>query len=119
MTMNNDNGDNHGDNRDDDVDDDDDDDRDDDDDGDDNDDDAVVLIMMVVMILMVVMDTKDLVLLDILAQGQCINAAQYCSTIDSLREGVLCNNATLHSANLTQQWLQHYGWEIFLILPTW
>ncbi|GFO10758.1 histone-lysine N-methyltransferase SETMAR [Plakobranchus ocellatus] len=26
--------------------------------------------------------------------------------------GILHDNATLHSANLTQQWLQRYGWEI-------
>ncbi|GFO18924.1 LOW QUALITY PROTEIN: histone-lysine N-methyltransferase SETMAR [Plakobranchus ocellatus] len=46
------------------------------------------------------------ILLDILPQGQCINAARYCSTLDQH------DNATPHSANLTQQWLQRYGWEI-------
>ncbi|GFN75555.1 apolipoprotein d [Plakobranchus ocellatus] len=61
------------------------------------------------------------------AKGQCINAARYCSTLDRLKEaicrkrpgllrrGVVCfqhDNATPHSANLTQQWLQRYGWEI-------
>ncbi|GFN81816.1 histone-lysine N-methyltransferase SETMAR [Plakobranchus ocellatus] len=59
-------------------------------------------------------------------QGQCINAARYCSTLDRLKEairrrrpgllrrGVVLqhDNATPHSANLTQQWLQRYGWEI-------
>ncbi|GFN81199.1 histone-lysine N-methyltransferase SETMAR [Plakobranchus ocellatus] len=56
----------------------------------------------------------------------CINAARYCSTLDRLKEairrkrpgllrrGVVLQhyNATPHSANLTQQWLQRYGWEI-------
>ncbi|GFO44206.1 histone-lysine N-methyltransferase SETMAR [Plakobranchus ocellatus] len=59
-------------------------------------------------------------------KGQCINAARYCSTLDRLKEairrkrpgllrrGVVLqhDNATPHSANLTQQWLQRYGWEI-------
>ncbi|GFN82249.1 histone-lysine N-methyltransferase SETMAR [Plakobranchus ocellatus] len=63
---------------------------------------------------------------DELIDGQCINAAQYCSTLDRLKEairrkrpglfrkGVVLqhDNATPHSANLTQQWLQRYGWEI-------
>ncbi|GFO25927.1 transposase [Plakobranchus ocellatus] len=71
-------------------------------------------------------DAKGVILLDILPQGQCINAARYCSTLDRLKEairrkrpgllrrgGVLQHdNATPHSANLTQQWLQRYGWEI-------
>ncbi|GFO45365.1 histone-lysine N-methyltransferase SETMAR [Plakobranchus ocellatus] len=71
-------------------------------------------------------DAKGVILLDILPQGQCINAARYCSTLDRfketirrkrpglLRRGVvlLHDNATPHSANLTQQWLQRYGWEI-------
>ncbi|GFO41719.1 histone-lysine N-methyltransferase SETMAR [Plakobranchus ocellatus] len=57
---------------------------------------------------------------------QCINAARYCSTLDRLKEairrkrpgllrrGIVLqhDNATPHSANLTQQWLQRYGWEI-------
>ncbi|GFR61944.1 histone-lysine N-methyltransferase SETMAR [Elysia marginata] len=65
-------------------------------------------------------DAKCVILLDILPQGQCINAAQYCSTFDLLRDairrkrpgllrrGVVLqhNNATPHSANLTQQLLQ-------------
>ncbi|GFO19770.1 histone-lysine N-methyltransferase SETMAR [Plakobranchus ocellatus] len=71
-------------------------------------------------------DAKGVILLDILPQGQCINAARYCSTLDRLKEairrkrpgllrrGVVLqhDNATPHSANLTQQWLQCYGWEI-------
>ncbi|GFO06889.1 transposase [Plakobranchus ocellatus] len=71
-------------------------------------------------------DAKGVILLDILPQGQCINAARYCSTLDRfkeaicrkrpglLRRGVVLqhDNATPHSANLTQQWLQRYGWEI-------
>ncbi|GFN77395.1 histone-lysine N-methyltransferase SETMAR [Plakobranchus ocellatus] len=71
-------------------------------------------------------DAKGVILLDILPQGQCINAAQYCSTLDRLKEvirrkrpgllrrGVVLqqDDATPHSANLTQQWLQRYSWEI-------
>ncbi|GFN98353.1 neuronal acetylcholine receptor subunit alpha-10 [Plakobranchus ocellatus] len=71
-------------------------------------------------------DAKGVILLVILPQGQCINAARYCSTLDRLKEaicrkrpgllrrGVVLqhNYATPHSANLTQQWLQRYGWEI-------
>ncbi|GFR61478.1 histone-lysine N-methyltransferase SETMAR [Elysia marginata] len=71
-------------------------------------------------------DAKCVILLDILPQGQCINAAQYCSTPDRLRDAIrrkrpgplrravvlLHDNPTPHSANLTQQWLQRYGWEI-------
>ena len=67
-----------------------------------------------------------MILSDILPQGQCINAARYCSTLDRLRnairrkragllrKGVVLqhDNATPHSANLTQQWLQRYGWGI-------
>ncbi|GFN96196.1 histone-lysine N-methyltransferase SETMAR [Plakobranchus ocellatus] len=62
----------------------------------------------------------------LLCKGQCINAARYCSTLDRLKEairrkrpgllrrGVVLqhDNATPHSANLTQQWLQRDGWEI-------
>ncbi|GFO21941.1 histone-lysine N-methyltransferase SETMAR [Plakobranchus ocellatus] len=68
-------------------------------------------------------DAKGVILLDILPQGQCINAARYCSTLDRLKEaicrkrlgllrrGVVLqhDNATPHSANLTQQWLQRYA----------
>ncbi|GFO15683.1 histone-lysine N-methyltransferase SETMAR [Plakobranchus ocellatus] len=53
-------------------------------------------------------------------------ASRYCSTLDRLKEairrkrpgllrrGVVLQHdiATPHSANLTQQWLQRYGWEI-------
>ncbi|GFO10599.1 histone-lysine N-methyltransferase SETMAR [Plakobranchus ocellatus] len=60
------------------------------------------------------------------ATGSVINATRYCSTLDRLKEairrkrprllrrGVVLqhDNATPHSANLTQQWLQRYGWEI-------
>ncbi|GFO17299.1 histone-lysine N-methyltransferase SETMAR [Plakobranchus ocellatus] len=71
-------------------------------------------------------DAKGVILLDILPQGQCINSSRYCSTLDILKEairrkrpgllrrGVVLqhDNATPHSANLTQHWLQRYGWEI-------
>ncbi|GFO03250.1 histone-lysine N-methyltransferase SETMAR [Plakobranchus ocellatus] len=77
-------------------------------------------------------DAKGVILLDILPQGQCISTARYCSTLDRLKEairrkrpgllrrGVVLqhDNATPHSANLTQQWLQRYGWEILPYLPT-
>ncbi|GFR64451.1 histone-lysine N-methyltransferase SETMAR [Elysia marginata] len=69
----------------------------------------------------VLWDAKGVILLDILPKGQCINAAQYCSTLDRrerpglLRRGIVLqhDNATPHSANLTLQWLQRYGCEIF------
>ncbi|GFR73035.1 histone-lysine N-methyltransferase SETMAR [Elysia marginata] len=62
-------------------------------------------------------DVKGVILLDVLPQGKCINAAQNCSTLDRLRDaihrkrpgllrrGVVLQqgNAIPHSANLTQQ----------------
>ncbi|GFR86171.1 histone-lysine N-methyltransferase SETMAR [Elysia marginata] len=68
----------------------------------------------------------ELIKCDRRMKGQCINAAQYCSTLGGLidairrkRRGLLrrsavlqLDNATPHSANLTQQWLQRCGWEI-------
>ncbi|GFS09926.1 histone-lysine N-methyltransferase SETMAR [Elysia marginata] len=65
-------------------------------------------------------DAKGVIFLDILQKGQCINAAKYCSTLDRLRDAthrkrpgllrravvLLHDNATPHSANLTQQWLK-------------
>ncbi|GFS08619.1 histone-lysine N-methyltransferase SETMAR [Elysia marginata] len=71
----------------------------------------------------VLWDAKGVILNDIL---QCINAAVYCSTFERLRDAIRCkrpgllrrgvvllhDNATPHSANLTQQWLQRCGWEI-------
>ncbi|GFS06650.1 histone-lysine N-methyltransferase SETMAR [Elysia marginata] len=68
-------------------------------------------------------DAKGVILSDILPQSQCTIAAQYCSTLDRLRDAI-CHkrpgllrkgvvfqhdNATPHSANLTQQCLQRYG----------
>ncbi|GFO32927.1 histone-lysine N-methyltransferase SETMAR [Plakobranchus ocellatus] len=58
--------------------------------------------------------------------GSVYQCYRYCSTLDRLKEairrkrpgllrwGVVLqhDNATPHSANLTQQWLQRYGWEI-------
>ncbi|GFR77324.1 histone-lysine N-methyltransferase SETMAR [Elysia marginata] len=72
-------------------------------------------------------DAKGVILFELLPQGHCINAAQYCSTLDRprdairrkrtglLRRGFVLqhDNAIRHSANLTQQWLQRYSWEIF------
>ncbi|GFS16987.1 histone-lysine N-methyltransferase SETMAR [Elysia marginata] len=71
-------------------------------------------------------DEKGVIPLDILSHGQCINAAQYYSTLDGLRDAIRRkrpglfrrgavlqhDNATPYSANLTQHWLQRYGWEI-------
>ncbi|GFS03033.1 histone-lysine N-methyltransferase SETMAR [Elysia marginata] len=71
-------------------------------------------------------DAKGVILLGILLHGHCISAAQYCNTLDCVRDAIRRkspgllrrglvlqhNNATPHSANLTQQWLQRYGWEI-------
>ncbi|GFS05417.1 histone-lysine N-methyltransferase SETMAR [Elysia marginata] len=71
-------------------------------------------------------DAKGVILLDILPKGQFINAAQYCSTFDRLRDAIRRkrpgllrrsvvlqhDNATPHSANRAQQWLQRCGWEI-------
>ncbi|GFS10396.1 histone-lysine N-methyltransferase SETMAR [Elysia marginata] len=61
-----------------------------------------------------------------LQPGETINAARYCQTLDKLREairrkrpGQLTNgvilqhdNATPHTARVTQDWLEKYGWEI-------
>ncbi|GFS12226.1 histone-lysine N-methyltransferase SETMAR [Elysia marginata] len=33
-------------------------------------------------------DAKGVILIDILPQGQCINAAQYCNTLDRLRYAI-------------------------------
>ncbi|GFO08494.1 histone-lysine N-methyltransferase SETMAR [Plakobranchus ocellatus] len=33
-------------------------------------------------------DAKGVILLEILPQGQCINAARYCSTLDRLKEAI-------------------------------
>ncbi|GFS20001.1 histone-lysine N-methyltransferase SETMAR [Elysia marginata] len=74
-------------------------------------------------------DAKGVILLDILLHGQFINAAQYCSTLDRLRDAIRHkrpgllrrgvelqhDKVTPHSANLTQQWLFKL---VFLILPT-
>ncbi|GFS16420.1 histone-lysine N-methyltransferase SETMAR [Elysia marginata] len=68
------------------------------------------------MVATVFCDAKGVILLDILPQGQCINAAQYCRTLDRLRDairrkrpgllrrGVVLQHdkATPHSANLAQ-----------------
>ncbi|GFR72452.1 histone-lysine N-methyltransferase SETMAR [Elysia marginata] len=71
-------------------------------------------------------NAKGVILSDILSQGQCINATQYFSTLDRLKDAIrrkrpglltrcvvlLYDNATPLSENLKQQWLQRYGWEI-------
>ncbi|GFO20707.1 transcription initiation factor tfiid subunit 4 [Plakobranchus ocellatus] len=72
-------------------------------------------------------DAKGVILLDILPQGQCIKLPDTAALLTALikeaihrkrpgllRRGVVLqqDNATPHSTNLTQQWLQRYGWEI-------
>ncbi|GFS13907.1 histone-lysine N-methyltransferase SETMAR [Elysia marginata] len=71
-------------------------------------------------------DAKGVILLDILPQGQFINAVLYCNPLDRLRDAIhrkkpgllrrgfvlQRDNATRHSANLAQQWMQRNGWEI-------
>ncbi|GFR67689.1 histone-lysine N-methyltransferase SETMAR [Elysia marginata] len=71
-------------------------------------------------------DAKGMILLDILPQAQFINSVLYCSLRDRLRDAIRRkkpgflrrgfvlqhDNATPHSANFTQKWLQRYGWEI-------
>ncbi|GFR81633.1 histone-lysine N-methyltransferase SETMAR [Elysia marginata] len=68
----------------------------------------------------VLWDAKDVILLDILPQGQCINALDRLRDAirrkrpGLLRRGVVLqnDNATSHSANITQQWLQRYGMKL-------
>ncbi|GFS21328.1 histone-lysine N-methyltransferase SETMAR [Elysia marginata] len=40
------------------------------------------------VVAIVLWDAKGVSLLDILPQGQCINAAQYCSSLDRLRDAI-------------------------------
>ncbi|GFS26774.1 histone-lysine N-methyltransferase SETMAR [Elysia marginata] len=75
---------------------------------------------------------KGVILFDILPQGQCINAAQHCSTLDRLRDAICHkrpglmrkgfvlqhNNATPHSANLYSNGCSVTVGKFFLILPT-
>ncbi|GFO06842.1 histone-lysine N-methyltransferase SETMAR [Plakobranchus ocellatus] len=77
-------------------------------------------------------DAKGVILLDILPQGQCINAARYCSTLDRLKEairrkrpgllrrGVLLqhDNATLIQQTLHSNSCSTMVGKFFLILPT-
>ncbi|GFS14297.1 histone-lysine N-methyltransferase SETMAR [Elysia marginata] len=70
-------------------------------------------------------DAQGVILLDILPEGQRINAAQYCSTLGRLRDVIrrqrlLRRGIVLqHSPNLTQQWLcSATVGKFFLILPT-
>ncbi|GFR87033.1 histone-lysine N-methyltransferase SETMAR [Elysia marginata] len=46
-------------------------------------------------------DAKGVVLLDVLPQGQCINAAQYCSTLDRLRDAIRCKRPGRGNENST------------------
>ncbi|GFS09712.1 histone-lysine N-methyltransferase SETMAR [Elysia marginata] len=71
-------------------------------------------------------DSCGVFLFETLQPGETINAARYCQTLDKLREairkkrpGQLTNrvilqhdNATPHTARVTQGWLEKYGWKI-------
>ena len=71
-------------------------------------------------------DAKGVLLLDILEPGQTVNANRYCQTLDRLREavrrkrpgrltsGVILqhDNATPHTANVTKDQIQRFGWEV-------
>ena len=71
-------------------------------------------------------DAQGVLLVDFLPRGETVNAIRYCQTLDRLREairrkrpgrlrqGVLLqhDNATPHTAKLTQDWLQRYKWEV-------
>ncbi|GFN86514.1 histone-lysine N-methyltransferase SETMAR [Plakobranchus ocellatus] len=76
-------------------------------------------------------DAKGVILLDILPQGQCINAARYCSTLDRLKEAIrrkrpgLLRRGVISTIMrpLIQQTLHSNGCsatfgKFFLILPT-
>ncbi|GFO38401.1 histone-lysine N-methyltransferase SETMAR [Plakobranchus ocellatus] len=54
-------------------------------------------------------DAKGAILLDILPQGQCINAARYCSTLDRLKEAIRRKRPGLLRRGVV---MQRYGWEI-------
>ncbi|GFR71020.1 histone-lysine N-methyltransferase SETMAR [Elysia marginata] len=71
-------------------------------------------------------DAKGEILLNILPQDKCVNAAKYSSTLGCLRDAIRCkrpgllrrgvvlqhDKATPQSARLKLQWLQRYVWEI-------
>ena len=71
-------------------------------------------------------DTKGVLLVDFLPPGETVNAARYCETLNKLREAVRRkrpgrlsegfslqhDNATPHTAKMTKEWIQKYGWEV-------
>ena len=71
-------------------------------------------------------DTKGVLLVDFLPPGKTVNAARYCETLNKLREAVrrkrpgrlsegFClqhDNATPHTAKMTKEWIQKYGWGV-------
>ncbi|GFS13651.1 histone-lysine N-methyltransferase SETMAR [Elysia marginata] len=74
-------------------------------------------------------DAKGVILLNILQLGQCINAAQYCSTLDRLRDAIrrkrpgLLRRGIVLKHNKVQQTLDSNGCsamveQFFPILPT-
>lgn len=70
-------------------------------------------------------DVRGILLVDFLPPGETINAARYCQTLDRLREAIRRkrpghltkgvtlqhDNATPHTAKMTQDWLKRHNWE--------
>ncbi|KAL4126639.1 hypothetical protein QTP88_010851 [Uroleucon formosanum] len=71
-------------------------------------------------------DNKDIILIEYLPQGETINAARYCKTLKKLRRAIqnkrrglltsgvclLHDNARPHTANVTKQLLDSFGWDV-------
>src|SRR5215469_9882069 len=71
-------------------------------------------------------DCRGVILVDFLPGGEHINAARYCETLDRLRSAIrkkrpgllssgvilLHDNATPHTATVTQDWLTRQYWEV-------
>ena len=71
-------------------------------------------------------DAQGVLLIEFTPRVQTVNSATYCETLNKLKEAIrrkrpgrlregvvlLHDNATPHTANMTKQWLQHFGWEI-------
>jgi len=71
-------------------------------------------------------DHKGIILIEYLPQGETINAARYCETLKKLRRAIqnkrrglltsgvclLHDNARPHTANVTKQLLDSFGWDV-------